>query len=142
VAFVVNDHPALALRVGADGVHLGQDDMPIEAARALCGSRLAIGLSTHDLAQARDAATRGADLIGFGPVFATASKHNPDPVVGLDGVRAACAAVSIPVVAIGGITVANVADVARAGAAMAAAIGALCGAEHPEAAAARMHGVF
>jgi len=142
VPFVVNDHPELALRVGADGVHLGQDDMPIEQARALCRGRLAIGVSTHDLAQARAAQLRGADLIGFGPVFATASKHNPDPEVGLPGLRAACANVSIPVVAIGGITTVNVVEVARAGAAMAAAIGALCGAEDPEAAALLMHAAF
>jgi thiamine-phosphate pyrophosphorylase len=142
VAFVVNDHPELALRVGADGVHLGQTDMPVEQARALCGARLAIGISTHDLGQAREAQARGADLIGFGPVFATASKRDPDPVVGLHGLRAACAEVSIPVVAIGGITTVNAGEVARAGAAMAAAIGALCAAADPETAAAQLHAAF
>jgi thiamine-phosphate pyrophosphorylase len=139
VPFVVNDHLALALRVGADGVHLGQGDMPIEQARALGGAALGIGLSTHDLAQVQGAQRRGADLIGFGPVFATTSKRDPDPTVGLAGLRAACAAAQVPVVAIGGITPANAAAVARAGAAMGAAISALCGAAAPADAAARMH---
>lgn len=138
-AFVVNDWPEVALRVGADGVHLGQNDLPIEQARALCGARLAIGLSTHDLGQARDAERRGADLIGFGPVFATTSKRNPDPVVGVDGLRAVCAALSLPVVAIGGITSVNAEQVAAAGATMGAAIGALCAADDPCQAAARLH---
>jgi thiamine-phosphate diphosphorylase len=139
VLFVVNDRPQIAMRAGADGVHLGQRDQPIEQARALCGDRLAIGVSTHDLAQARDAARRGADLIGFGPVFATASKRDPDPVVGVHGLREVCAAVSIPVVAIGGIALANAAEVAGAGVQLGAAIAALCGAEDPCEAAHRLH---
>ena len=138
-AFIVNDFPQIAVAVGADGVHLGQTDLPIEQARALCGAGMAIGVSTHDLSQARDAQRRGADLIGFGPVFPTTSKRDPDALVGLHGLREACAAVRIPVVAIGGIGLENAADVARSGAAMGAAIGALCGAGDPCEAARRLH---
>jgi thiamine-phosphate pyrophosphorylase len=139
VPFVVNDRPELALRIGAAGVHLGQGDMPIAQARALLGNALAIGLSTHDLAQARHAQAAGADLIGFGPIFATTSKRDPDPVVGVHGLREVCSAVTLPVVAIGGIHEHNAVEVAAAGARMAAAIGALCGVESPQAAAATLH---
>lgn len=139
VPFVVNDHVELALRVGADGVHLGQQDVPVSAARARLGAGVAVGVSTHDLAQAHGAQQEGADLIGYGPVFATTSKQRPDPVVGLAGLRDACAAVRIPVVAIGGITGENALDVARAGARLGAAIGALCSAKAPREAAASLH---
>lgn len=142
VPFVVNDRPDLALRVGAAGVHLGQGDMPVEQARALVGETLAIGLSTHGLGQAGEAQARGADLIGFGPVFATASKPDAEPVVGLDRLRAACSAVAIPLVAIGGVTLENVTQVAAAGAPMAAAISALCAADDPSAVARAMHAVL
>jgi thiamine-phosphate diphosphorylase len=139
VPFVVNDLPALARDVGAAGVHLGQTDMPLASARALVGESLRIGLSTHDLAQARAAAASGADVIGFGPVFATTSKPDADPVVGVAGLRAACAAVPVPVVAIGGIALHNAAEVAAAGAPLAAAISALCQADDPAAAAGALH---
>jgi thiamine-phosphate pyrophosphorylase len=137
--FVVNDDLELALSLGADGVHLGQTDLPVEAARQQAGGRLAIGVSTHDLQQARDAERRGADLIGFGPVFTTQSKRDPDPVVGLAALSSACAAVSIPVVAIGGLTLARAAEVRSAGAAMGAVISAVCSASDPERAAAELH---
>jgi thiamine-phosphate pyrophosphorylase len=139
VPFVINDDLELALALGADGVHLGQDDLPVEHARARAGAALVIGLSTHDLAQASGAQARGADLIGFGPVFATATKLNPDPVVGLDGLRAVRAASPLPVVAIGGIGLANVAQVRAAGCTLAAVISAVCAASDPQAAAAALH---
>src|SRR5438067_13263610 len=88
--FIVNDRLDVALAGGADGVHLGQDDLPLAAARRLAPPGFMIGVSTHDLAQARAAAAAGADYLGFGPVFATRSKGNPDPIVGLDGLAAAC----------------------------------------------------
>jgi thiamine-phosphate pyrophosphorylase len=138
VPFFVNDRVALAVQLGADGVHVGQDDQPIEAVRALAGARLRVGVSTHSLVQALDAELRGADLIGFGPVFTTASKANPDPVVGLAGLAEACARVAIPVVAIGGVSEANAAEVASAGAAFAAVISAVCRAGDPERAARRL----
>lgn len=138
VPFVLNDRAPLAHVLGADGIHLGQEDLSIEAARSVAPGA-SIGLSTHTLEQARDAARRGADLIGFGPVFSTASKHNPEPVVGISALSVVVSSVRIPVVAIGGIDLSNVAEVAATGVAMAACIGALCRAEDPRAAAEALH---
>lgn len=137
VPFVMNDRVDLALLVGADGLHLGQEDLPLEDARRLFTGP--IGLSTHDLAQARQAAAAGADLIGVGPIFATTTKANADPPVGLEGLKQVCAAVPVPVVAIGGLQVAHASAVAAAGASLAAAIGAVCRADDPGQAARRFH---
>jgi thiamine-phosphate pyrophosphorylase len=125
VTFIVNDRVDLALASGADGVHLGQDDLPLRAARALAPAGFLIGVSTHDETQARAAADAGADYIGFGPCFTTSSKQNPDPVVGLECLARVSAASPIPVVAIGGITLDTVSAVARTGAAAAAIIRAV-----------------
>ena len=123
VPFCMNDRVDLALAVGADIVHVGQEDLPIAEVRKLLGPRpMLVGVSTHDLAQARQAVAAGADYIGFGPVFATASKERPDPAVGLAGLRQVTAAVPVPVVAIGGITRARLPEVVAAGAAAAAII--------------------
>jgi thiamine-phosphate pyrophosphorylase len=123
---VVNDRLDVALAVGADAVHLGQSDLALGEARALAGDRLAIGMSTHDVAQVARAVAGGADYLGFGPVFATRTKENPDPVQGLAGLRAAVdAAGDVPVVAIGGITPADAAAVYAAGATAICAIGAV-----------------
>jgi thiamine-phosphate pyrophosphorylase len=134
VPFCVNDRLDVALAVGADVVHLGQDDLPLSDARRIAAGRLAIGFSTHNAGQAAAAARDGADYIGFGPIFATRSKLNPDPTVGLQALRAVCAAVAVPVVAIGGITLPRVAEVAAAGAAAAAVISAVDDAPDPAAA--------
>lgn len=139
---VVNDRLDVAQEVGADGVHLGQEDLPIAAARQLAPAPFVIGVSTHTLAQARAAADAGADYLGFGPCFATRSKENPWPVVGLAALAEVCRAVPIPVVAIGGITAATIADVARAGAAAAAVIGAIRDAADPCAAAVELAARF
>ena len=139
VPFVVNDHAALAADTRAAGLHLGQSDMPIERARALLPAETAIGLSTHSLAQACDAEARGADLIGFGPIFVTRSKQQADPVVGIDALRAVRAAVRLPVVAIGGIHHENLPEVVATGVPLVAVISAVCGAADPEAAARSMH---
>jgi thiamine-phosphate pyrophosphorylase len=129
VALVVNDRIDVALAAGADGVHLGQDDLPLAAARAVCGGRLAIGISTHTPAQAEAAARAGADYLGFGPVFATRSKENPDPVQGLAALAEAVRrAAPVPIVAIGGVTPERAGEVARAGAAAACAISSVNGA--------------
>jgi thiamine-phosphate pyrophosphorylase len=125
IALVVNDRVDVALAVGADGVHLGQTDLPIAEARRIAGDRLVIGVSTHDLDQVRAACSAGADYLGFGPVFATATKQNPDPVQGLAGLRAAVAAATVPIVAIGGVTPALVREVYAAGAAAICAISAV-----------------
>lgn len=138
VPFVVNDHLALAVQVGAWGVHLGQGDMPLEQARALAPD-LRVGLSTHSPEQAADALRRGADLIGFGPVFSTRSKSQPDPTVGVDALARTCAATARPVVAIGGIGLAELPAVVATGVPLVAAIAAVCGAADPRAAARAFH---
>jgi len=138
VPFCVNDRLDVALAVGADVVHLGQDDLPLADAqrvRTAAGRPdLVIGFSTHNRAQAIAAADAGADYIGFGPVFGTRSKANPDPTVGLDALAEVCRAVAVPVVAIGGITLDAVPAVARAGASAAAVIAAIDAAPDPSAA--------
>jgi thiamine-phosphate pyrophosphorylase len=131
-ALIINDRLDVALACGADGVHLGQSDLSLPDARAAlaaCGGRLWIGISTHDLAQVKQAVAGEADYLGFGPVFATATKVNPDPVTGVAGLAAAVRAAGVtPVVAIGGITAADAAAVYGAGAAAICAISAVNGA--------------
>ena len=129
--FIVNDRVDVAQAVGADGVHLGQEDLPLADARATLGSGKLIGISTHNLRQAVEAETGGADYIGFGPIFPTATKANPDPVVGVGGLREVRAKVRIPIVAIGGITPQNAADVRAAGADCCAVISAVLSAPEP-----------
>jgi thiamine-phosphate pyrophosphorylase len=125
VPFCVNDRVDVALAVGADFVHVGQDDLPLAQVRRVAGARLKVGVSTHNPAQAREAVEGGADYIGFGPVFGTRSKANPDPVVGLEALRAVADAAAVPVVAIGGIDLEKVAAVAATGASAAAVIAAI-----------------
>ncbi|MEO7732585.1 MAG: thiamine phosphate synthase [Kofleriaceae bacterium] len=124
-ALIVNDRIDVALAVGADGVHLGQHDVPIADARRISGA-LWIGISTHDLAQVREACAAGADYLGFGPVFQTTTKEQPDPVQGLAGLAAAVtAAAGVPVVAIGGITARDAQEIYRSGAHALCAISAV-----------------
>jgi thiamine-phosphate pyrophosphorylase len=130
--FVVNDRPDLAVASGADGVHLGQDDMTVQAARALVGPDLLIGRSTHSPQQIDGAA--GADYIGVGPVHATPTKLGR-PAVGLDLVHYAAAHAAVPFFAIGGIDEANIAAIVGAGATRAAVVRAISEASDPEAAA-------
>ena len=135
VLFVLNDRVDLAAMCGADAVHLGQTDMDIPTARGLA-PELLLGFSTHDVTQARAAAAAGADYVAFGPVFSTTSKENPDPVVGIPSLQQVVQLLApVPVVAIGGIDISRAPRVQEAGAAMAAAIGAVCAAADPEAAA-------
>lgn len=126
VRLVVNDRIDIALALGADGVHLGRDDLTPEAARALLGAEAVVGLSTHSVEQAAEAARLPVSYIAIGPVFNTASKQNPDPPVGLEGVRRVRATVGpVPLVAIGGITRENARAVLDAGADSVAVISAL-----------------
>jgi thiamine-phosphate pyrophosphorylase len=125
---IINDRVDIALACGADGVHLGQEDMPLHAARKLMGDKI-IGISTHDVAQAKEAEHGGADYIGFGPMFGTTTKNTGYAARGLDMLRHVRAAVRIPIVAIGGITENNVAQVWQAGADSAAIISDLLGAD-------------
>lgn len=116
VRLIVNDRVDVALAAGADGVHVGQDDLPAESAREILGPMAIIGISTHSLAQAAAAASLPVDYVAIGPVFATSTKANPDPVVGLEGLRAVRAAVTASLVAIGGITLEKAPAVFAAGA--------------------------
>ena len=125
---IVNDRVDVALACEADGVHLGQEDLPLRAARKLMAGRI-IGISTHDVEQAREAESGGADYIGFGPMFGTTTKATGYSARGLEMLRQVRAAIQIPIVAIGGITEANVAEVWRAGADSAAIISDLLGAD-------------
>lgn len=131
--FVVNDRPDLALAVGADGVHVGQDDMPVAEARAIVGDDTIVGLSTHSIAQADAGATSGADYIAVGPVHATPTKEGR-PAIGLEPIRHAAAHVrDVPWFAIGGIDTETVADVVAAGARRAVIVRAIAHADDPEA---------
>ncbi len=121
--FIVNDHADIALAVGADGVHLGQDDLPVREARSIMGGRI-IGISTHSVAEAVDAERGGADYIGFGPIFRTTTKDAGEPK-GVDMLMEIRRRVRIPVVAIGGITPENVAQVRASGANAVAAASAI-----------------
>jgi thiamine-phosphate pyrophosphorylase len=116
VKLIMNDRADLALAAGFDGVHVGQDDLSPQGARKVIGDTLWLGVSTHNPEQVREASLTSADYIAVGPVFATASKANPDPVIGLEGVGRARQLTRKPLVAIGGITRANCRSVLEAGA--------------------------
>ena len=126
VQVIINDRADIALALGAAGVHLGQDDLPPEAARRLLGEDAIIGYSTHSLAQIQEAAKLPIDYLAIGPIFPTSTKENPERVVGLDGVRLAREAIGDrALVGIGGISPANARDVIDAGADSVALIHAL-----------------
>ncbi len=129
VRFIVNDRADIAALVNAGGVHVGQDDLGVEEARAICGAPQWVGVSTHSLEQVERAARTSADYIAVGPVFPTRTRENPDPVVGLNFIRQARAMTGKPLVAIGGITAETAADVYRAGADSVAVISDLTGAK-------------
>ena len=131
---MVNDRPDVALLAEADGVHLGQDDLRPRDARSLLKAGSLIGLSTHDAAQAEAAGAEPVDYVAVGPVFATSTKPDADPVIGLSGVRAARARTHLPLVAIGGITAENAGSVIEAGADGVAVVSAVMG--EPDVAAA------
>jgi len=116
VKLVMNDRADLCLAAGFEGLHVGQDDLSPESARRIIGPTLCLGVSTHNPEQLAEADKTSADYLAIGPVFATNSKPNPDPVVGLEGVRRARELTSKPLVAIGGITRANARSVIDAGA--------------------------
>jgi len=116
VKLIMNDRADLCLAADFNGVHVGQDDLSPEAVRRMIGPDRWLGVSTHNPEQLREADLTSADYLAIGPVFATSSKANPDPVVGLEGVRRARQLTRKPLVAIGGITRANAASVIKAGA--------------------------
>ncbi len=116
VKLIMNDRADLCLAAGYDGLHVGQDDLLPESARSILGPDRWLGVSTHNPEQLGEADKTSADYLAIGPVFATSSKANPDPVVGLEGVRRARELTRKPLVAIGGITRANARSVIEAGA--------------------------
>ena len=136
VPLFINDRLDVALAVGADGVHLGQNDLAIADARRLVGNRMIIGISAESVADAVRAEAEGADYIGASPVFTTPTKTDTAPPLGLDGLRAIRRAVQLPLVAIGGINADNAAAVLRAGADGLAVVSAIVSAPCPRTAAA------
>jgi thiamine-phosphate pyrophosphorylase len=131
VRLIVNDRADIAAMAGAAGVHVGQEDLPVDEARKICGAPLWVGVSTHTLEQLRAAEATSADYIAVGPIFPTGTKANPDPVVGLEFLRAARQITRKPLVAIGGITVESASEVYRAGADSIAVIRDLMAARDP-----------
>lgn len=139
---LVNDRADLALLSGADGVHVGDDDLPVPDARRLLGPDLLVGRTTRTLEEARAAIAAGADHVGFGPIFATTTKALAVAPRGVGALREACAALGAPVVAIGGIGAATIGDVAAAGAACAAVVSAIFAAGDPVENARRLAAAF
>ncbi len=138
--FIENDHADFAIAVGADGVHLGQKDLPIESVRPLVGGMI-IGVSTNNVEEARRAESAGADYVAVGSIFPTGSKEITRPA-SIERLREVKNAVRVPVVAIGGIDASNAARVIAAGADAVAVISAVCGADDPRAAAAELAAAF
>jgi len=115
VCFIVNDRVDLAKLCGADGVHLGQEDLPVESARDILGDKAIIGVSTHSLEQVRNAMVSSADYIAFGPVFPTLTKNNPNDVAGIDILKRIVDMVDKPLFAIGGINISRFMEVLKKG---------------------------
>jgi thiamine-phosphate pyrophosphorylase len=113
---IINDNPRIAVAAGADGVHIGQSDMPYEQAREIAGDDMIIGISTHNTQQATDACLKQPDDIGAGPVFPTPTKKIPDPAIGLDGMKEILKISTVPAVCIGGIDLTNLSQILEAGA--------------------------
>lgn len=132
VTLVVNDRADVACLAGASGVHVGQEDLGVEAARFVVGREKLVGVSTHNREQFQQAATTSADYIAVGPVFSTSTKAHPDPVVGTDFVRQVRPLTDKPIVAIGGITLERAAEVIQAGADSVAVISDILLAPDPE----------
>ena len=131
LTFFVNDRPDIAYLAQADGVHVGQDDLSVEQARSIVGPDRWVGVSTHNREQFVQAAATSADYVAIGPIFATTSKANPDPVVGLDLLRDLRPLTKKPIVAIGGIRLEHAAEVIEAGADSVAVISDILKAPNP-----------
>jgi len=141
IPFIVNDRVDVAIAAGADGVHLGQSDMSVADARALMGPQPILGLSITAMADLDACDLAGVDYLGVGPVFATSTKADAAPAMGLAGLAAVRAAASLPVVAIGGINAANAAGVITAGADGIAIVSAICAAPDARAATRELAGI-
>ena len=138
VPLIINDRTDIALACAADGIHLGQDDMPPDRTRKLLGRSKIIGVTVNTLKEAREAERLGADYVGLGPIYATTTKDTDLPIVGAEGIRRMHKLIDIPIIAIGGINAGNVADVLRAGAAGIAVVSAILGARDARQAAAEL----
>jgi thiamine-phosphate pyrophosphorylase len=132
-SFFVNDRPDLSYLAGADGVHVGQDDLSVDQARAIVGQDRWVGVSTHNQKQFERAVASSADYVAIGPIFATASKANPDPVVGTELLRRLRPLTDKPIVAIGGMRLESVPEVMEAGANCVAVISDILAAADPAA---------
>jgi thiamine-phosphate pyrophosphorylase len=142
IPFIINDRVDVAQAVGADGVHLGQNDMPLKMARVILGDSMIIGISAESAADAVAAEREGADYLGVSPIFATATKADTAPPLGLAGLREIRRAVSMPLVGIGGLNKHNAADVIRHGADGVAVVSAIVAADDPKAAAQELHQII
>jgi thiamine-phosphate pyrophosphorylase len=131
VSVVVNDRPDVAGLAGADGVHVGQEDLDVEKARLVVGTERLVGVSTHSLEQFQRAAASSADYIAVGPIFPTGTKSNPDPVVGTEFIRKVRPLTDKPIVAIGGITLEGAAGIIESGVDSVAVISDILGAPQP-----------
>ena len=130
VFFIVNDHADIAMMVEADGIHVGQDDLPIEAVRKMVGNDMVIGMSTHSPSQAEEAISKGVDYIGVGPIYRTYTKKNVCDPVGIPYLDYAKESVNIPFVTLGGIKAHNVSEVVHHGATCVALVTEIVGAEN------------
>lgn len=128
---IINDYPRVAFDSGADGVHVGQDDMPIEQVREIVGPDAIIGLSTHSHEQTEEACNKIPDYIGIGPVYATPTKKIPDPVLGIEGMKTMLDKATVPAVCIGGISLEKLPEVLQAGAKNFCMVRPVCRADDP-----------
>lgn len=140
--FIVNDDPSIASEVEADGVHVGQDDIPPSLIRARYPEIKIVGLSTHSLAQSLASNTEDVDYIGVGPVYATPTKDIPDPTLGLETMAKMIASSNRPAVAIGGIDFDRLKDVVKAGAKNFAVVRAVCQSENPYEAITKLQEIY
>lgn len=142
VKFIVNDRCDLALAVEADGVHLGQSDLPVDMARRLLGDDCLIGISTHRVEEVQEASKSGADYLGFGPIYETSTKKNHEPLVGLEGLRRVRDLTELPIFAIGGISPDSVPEVILAGASGVAVAAAILDAQNRDSTVAQFMSAF
>jgi len=133
VSFVVNDRPDVAALTGANGVHVGQQDLGVEETRRVVGTEKLVGVSTHNLEEFQNAAASSADYIAVGPIFATGTKSNTDPAVGTEFIRKVRLLTDKPIVAIGGVTLQRAPEIIEAGADSVAVISDILGAPEPAA---------
>ncbi len=142
VPLIINDRLDVAMAVTADGVHLGQSDMPLKMAREIAGTELLIGISAESLGDAIEAAEGGADYIGVSPIYDTPTKADTAPALGLTGLKAIRNAVDIPLVGIGGLNIENASAVIESGADGVAVVSAIVSADEPQAAASQLRAVI